>query len=202
MKKTFLLLALIVFSISLNAQKIIIKKGTTLIYDVGDGDYTFKVRFTEVGKTVSFNWEMTNKDSSKGSIVLTENALAKSKRYINYLKPGNLTLNMASTVILSKLNFTELQKKGQTKMSHYKTEKLVTWTNSKKDSDTLKRAVIINGKVTKIACLATYNIDEEDDAQCTILVTPNCNFPLITYMQLDFDIELKEVINYLPNKTK
>lgn len=194
MKKIILFFTILSLSTVTYAQKIQIQKGTNLIYEVGDNNYLFKVHFTEVSKTVSFTWEMTNKNMSKGTITISENALANCNKYVNYLRSGDLNLDDASSVIMSNINFKELLQKKETQMSHLKNENLVSWKLFENESQALHPEIKINGKLTPITLLVS---GYKDDGGIDYLVatTSDCNLHLIVYMDLGFTIKLKEVEN-------
>jgi hypothetical protein len=194
MKKTILFFVIVCICEVSNAQIIKIKNGTNLVYEVGDNNYLFKVHFTEVSKTVSFKWEMTNKNMSKGSITISENALANCKMYFNYLRSGELNLDDASSVIMSNINFTELLQKKETQMSHLNNGSFVNWKLFENESQALHPEIMINGKPTPITLLVSGYKDEAG-IDYLVATTSDCNLHLIVYMDLGFTIKLKAVEN-------
>jgi hypothetical protein len=192
MKKIILVFLGFCVVLTVYAQKITIKKGTILKYKINDVK-DFIITFTNVGKTVSFTWQrISDEDTTSGTVRINEKALATSRNYINsFADDSHLKLTDASTVILSKLNFTELLKKQKTRMSPGNYDPMQGFKNETKKMKGETVKITINGVLTEIKPLVAVKQSDESNF---IVSTKECNFPLILAMKLDFDINLEEVI--------
>ncbi len=116
MKKSFLLLVLLTlcgFCFSQVNLLTLIKPGTQLVYLVQSGEqqYYFMVKVKTVAPAVTFDWEMTEPASMKGSITHTATAMASATTMHNMFTPGDVTLDDNTiSVWLSKATFTNLRK--------------------------------------------------------------------------------------------
>ncbi|HNU87594.1 MAG TPA: hypothetical protein PKJ94_04870 [Ferruginibacter sp.] len=116
MKKPFLLLVLLaLYSFCFSQVNLVtlIKPGTQLVYLVQSGEqqYYFMVKVKTVAPAVTFDWEMTEPASMKGSITHTATAMASATTMHNMFTPGDVTLDDNTiSVWLSKATYTNLRK--------------------------------------------------------------------------------------------
>jgi hypothetical protein len=118
MKNICMLLILTGFlSLSVQAQEKFpeIKTGTVLTYQgIGDGYvYDFIVTITDLSKGVAFDWTLSDPFNKKGSIIISETALASTTKYYNHFLKEDKMQSDESALFMSDVNFKEILRKKQ-----------------------------------------------------------------------------------------
>ena len=159
-----------------------LKPGTTLIYEVNyyGNTYDFTVTLQELGKSVKFYYEMLNQ---WGNITISEEAMKNAIRQKNSFSGGDVELEDATTVFLSREVF-RLIKNGASVYINPGTG--LTYVDG---SNIVKKTVLIDGEAAEYGLVhfVCYDLSE-------YYVLDDDIFPLIISMVLDFSIELKEII--------
>ncbi|NVO02599.1 MAG: hypothetical protein HXX09_07820, partial [Bacteroidetes bacterium] len=184
----FLFFCFFLFSMSLIAQQQKIewiKKGAVLTYDVKyqETNYQFIIRIINLKPDVSFSWEMTEPQNSKGKVNMSKEALATALKQNNFFKSGELFLTDMTTVWVSKKVFSSLKKAKPILIDLLNEEANLKFV--KLD----KKTFLIDGVKTK-------NIEviyAETDLNQKYWILDSPDFPIILKMDLGWSIDLKSV---------
>lgn len=166
-------------------QSIAIKKGTRLTYQVNsDGnEYDFVVTFTEYSPNqIAFDWTMG--EESKGKVSMDKNSLNTAMKMQNYFSNGtNDKLSDKITVFFSKAMFDKMRNNDDLKIDTGNGEQAFNFHEPAIQAYAGKDAVNYTDAIS-VSDMSGYNkIMVQNDAAC----------PLILYMYLDFEIELRFV---------
>lgn len=198
MKKTFLLWAILATNMFVYAQELTsfsLTKGTKLIYNVeqGTNEYQFIMKITELGKGVSFDWEMTAPVNKTGSVTMTPDAMKSATALFNYFSGGATTLAKETSAFVSRDVYTKIEKNKKVTLSANGIngtpetfEVLGTNESEKNGSMYLEYTRPVN---EKDFTFQNY-ILENADGNKAIRVWKNAEFPLIIFMETNFKIYL------------
>lgn len=198
MKKTFLLWAILATNMFVYAQELTsfsLTKGTKLIYNVeqGTNEYQFIMNITELGKGVSFDWEMTAPVNKTGSVTITPDAMKSATALFNYFSGGTTTLAKETSAFVSRDAYTNIEKNKKVTLSANGIngtpetfEVLGTNESEKNGSIYLEYTRPVN---EKDFTFQNY-ILENADGNKAIRVWKNAEFPLIIFMETNFKIYL------------
>lgn len=173
-------------------------KGTKLTYDVEQGtkEYQFIMTITELGKTVSFDWEMTAPVNKSGSVKMTAEAMKSATVLFNYFSGGKTVLSEETSAFISREAYKSIDenksvtlsadgKKGTAELF----EVLNSTTSEKNGSIYIDFIKPVNGKDFTFES----HILENADGKKAIRVWKNAEFPLILFMETNFKIYLTSV---------
>lgn len=198
MKKAFLLLGILSINLFVTAQEVTsfsLTKGTKLIYNVeqGTNKYQFIMKITELGKGVSFDWEMTAPVNKTGSVTMTPDAMKSATALFNYFNGGTTTLAKETSAFVSRNAYTKIEKNKKVTLSANGIngtpetfEVLGTNESEKNGSIYLEYTRPVN---EKDFTFENY-ILENADGKNVIRVWKNAEFPLIIFMETNFKIYL------------
>lgn len=201
MKNFFLLCAVLAFSTIIFAQETTsfsLTKGTKLTYNVEQGtkEYQFIMKITELGESVSFDWEMTAPVNKSGSITMTADAMKNASALFNYFSGGKKTLTEETSAFLSREVYEILELSGQVALSvngkngtGEMFDVLKGMDSEKNGSMYLKFTKPVNGKDVTFD---TYILENANGSN-VIRVWKNEEFPLIIFMETDFKIYLTNI---------
>lgn len=211
--KHLLLLFTVFYTLTLSATENKLKQswitsGSELIYEVNAfGDvYDFVVYLDEVGDAISFDYYMTNDNATEGYISIPASAMADATSHMNYFSGGERTLEGQTTVFFSRGAFSDMVN-GKTITIDVGRGTLMTVRRQTPDEiqqmheELLADTYMPYGGiyyVDGVDVLETFFedhillVDVNTGAHVyTVLNDPD--FPLITYMNLGWEIELIEV---------
>lgn len=184
MKKLLLTGFICIFSIISYAQ-LSLNINDKFIYDVeaGGSNYNFTFKIKSLLPSFTFAWQMNNEDAGYGKVSITQAALATSKKMHNYFGSGDITLNNATSVVLSKAAYTDIIQKK--KVTLFDGDKKFVFENP----DETDFFYTINGeeKTTKAIYLSDAN-------QNDIIVLKNEAYPIILKMNIGWTIKLNTVL--------
>lgn len=84
--------------------------GSLLRYEVqAFGRYFFTMKLTQLEPIVKFEWDMSIRDDMNGTVTMSENAANKATKLHNFFEPGDVSLEDASCVWVSKEAFKKLK---------------------------------------------------------------------------------------------
>lgn len=141
---------------------------------------------------ITFHWQMGNPLNTSGEVYLTRQALEEANRYQNHFRNGEIAeLKEASSVFLSHKNWYEpgmnddrstLMNMTGTEMKFYKPMENAGYLPVK-----------MQGKTYQIP-VYRYNNSKDGTGNYNVYVQDEADVLLILKMNLDFEIELKEII--------
>lgn len=169
-----------------------IQKGDQLIYQVSangaEYDFVVTVNAESDEDGIDFNYEMTNRNNTKGHVMITADARKSATKYTNYFKGGELILTDASTVWLSEKNFSDMaQKKTIMQLDNGSPE-----TFFRSGEDEVNPEVKIKGAYKKLAGFQISNSADGEGTK-TMWVNDISSNSLILKMDLGWTIILKEI---------
>lgn len=166
-------------------QSIAIKKGTKLTYQVNSSgnEYYFVITFTEYSPNqIAFDWTMG--EESKGKVSMDKNSINAAMKMHNYFADGtNDKLSDKITVFFSKAMFDKMRNNDDLKMDTGNGEQAFNFHEPAIQAYSSNASFNYTDAIS-ITDMSGYNkIMVQNDAAC----------PLILYMNLDFEIELRFV---------
>lgn len=168
-----------------NKKTIVIKKGTKLTYNVNsnDNEYDFVVTFTEyTPNKIAFDWTMG--ETSKGKVTLDKNSINSAMTMHNYFSDGtNDNLSDKITVFFSKAMFDKVHNHDILTMDTGSGMKEYNYHDHTVQAYTNKVGV----NYTDVLTVTDMN------GYGKVMVQNDATNPLIMYMYLDFEIELRLV---------
>ncbi len=201
MKTITSLILMLAFSTMLFAQEkkaFSLTKGTTLTYEVEQGDksYQFIMKITELGKSVSFNWQMAAPINKSGSVTMTADAMNNATALFNYFSGGQTTLDDQTSTFISRDAYKKIVSNGTVMLA------------SGGANDTPESFDVLQGNhsdkngsyyltMSRPVNDENYIFDdyilENSDGSKVIRVWKNAEFPLIIFMETNFKIYLVSV---------
>lgn len=189
-----------------------LKPGTELIYNVlafGD-EYDFVVNLSEVGDQVSFDYYMTNDNNVAGSIIIPASDMANATSHMNYFSGGEKTLNGQTTVFFSRKAFEDIVAGKSVTIDVGMGSKVSVRKQTPEERDAMNEELLDLDAIGEgyMPYGGIYFIDREDisyqffedhivlvdeNGKHTYSVLNNPEFPLITFMDLGWTIELVDV---------
>lgn len=200
MKQILLLITLLSINFFATGQKanFTLTKGTKLTYEVEQGTkaYQFIMKITELGKTVSFDWEMTAPVNKSGSVKMTAEAMKSATALFNYFNGGQTILTEETSAFISRDAYTSIEETSSVTLSANGKngtgelfEALKSNSSEKSGSIYIDYIKPVNGKDFTFES----HILENADGKKAIRVWKNAEFPLIIYMETNFKIYLTSV---------
>ena len=187
---TILLLSTGMFFYNFNPGVKLVSKwpcsGNTLTYHLVNGDkqYDFIVSELVMDKNISFRWKMTEPANITGTVKMNKKALDKATNIVDeFSNMSALVMNNETTVWLSRKIYKNLKNQKPIDVKFDGKEETLTF----KGNETFK--VKVNDSVKEVNVLY---VESNNGHQLWIL--DNEINPLIIKMQLDFTIELVNVI--------
>lgn len=181
-------------SIALFAENPLFKPGQKLIYKVDGsfGTYEFSVKPAETKPDLVFDWYMTHESDMYGSVVIKKDALAKATKQKNTFTASadayrQDVLSDMTTVVISREVFKSLKAGKPTTMNTGSGDK----TFRMKETQSFTFEMDGAEKKEKVIYI------ESEDGSEKFWVMDN-ELPLILKMQLNFIIELQEVVTIEP----
>ncbi|MBK8951095.1 MAG: hypothetical protein IPM85_00815 [Chitinophagaceae bacterium] len=200
MKQFLFLITLLSINFFVTGQQtdLTLTKGTKLTYEVEQGTkaYQFIMKITELGKTVSFDWEMTAPINKSGSVKMTAEAMKSATALFNYFNDGQTVLAEETSAFISRDAYKSIEdNKSVTLSANGKNgaaelfEVLNSSTSEKSGSFYIDYIKPVNGKDLTFET----HILENADGKKAIRVWKNAEFPLIIFMETDFKIYLTSI---------
>lgn len=200
MKQILLLITLLSINFFATGQQanFTLTKGTKLTYEVEQGTkaYQFIMKITELGKTVSFDWEMTAPVNKSGSIKMTAEAMKSATALFNYFNGGQTILTEETSAFISRDAYKSIEETSSVTLS----------ANGKNGTSELFEALKSNSSERNGSIYIDYikpvngkdftfesHILENADGKKTIRVWKNAEFPLILFMETNFKIYLTNI---------
>ncbi|MBK6936627.1 MAG: hypothetical protein IPH18_06875 [Chitinophagaceae bacterium] len=154
------------------------------------------MKITELGKTVSFDWEMTAPINKSGSVKMTAEAMKSATALFNYFNDGQTVLAEETSAFISRDAYKSIEdNKSVTLSANGKNgaaelfEVLNSSTSEKSGSFYIDYIKPVNGKDLTFET----HILENADGKKAIRVWKNAEFPLIIFMETDFKIYLTSI---------
>jgi hypothetical protein len=175
-------------------QNLEIREGTKLIYSVNtqDENYEFIVQILQMEPDRIFAYSMTNSTQTTGKVSIKKKAIESANKQINYFNGGNLVLDDASTIWLSKQNFHDLLTFGSTELVYDDGYKSIL-SSSGESIFSVKIGESIYDIPVFIAGERVTNADNLPFKKSYLLLNDRSN-PLIISMDLGWKVKLKEII--------
>lgn len=200
MKQILLLITLLSTNFFATGQQanFTLTKGTKLTYEVEQGTkaYQFIMKITELGKTVSFDWEMTAPVNKSGSVKMTAEAMKSATALFNYFNGGQTILTEETSAFISRDAYKSIEETSSVTLS----------ANGKNGTSELFEALKSNSSERNGSIYIDYikpvngkdftfesHILENADGKKTIRVWKNAEFPLILFMETNFKIYLTNI---------
>lgn len=200
MKQILLLITLLSINFFATGQQanFTLTKGTKLTYEVEQGTkaYQFIMKITELGKTVSFDWEMTAPVNKSGSVKMTAEAMKSATALFNYFNGGQTILTEETSAFISRDAYKSIEETSSVTLSANGKngtgelfEALKSNSSEKNGSIYIDYIKPVNGKDFTFES----HILENADGKKTIRVWKNAEFPLILFMETNFKIYLTNI---------
>lgn len=175
--------------------------GSTLTYKVNfkESQYDFIVKIKDIGEAVLFDYQMTNAQKTSGSIAIPGSAMENAVKQMNYFSGGYKLLTDETTVFFSRQSFIDVASGNTVTLSVGEDEFIsVRRYREGTKGDNADRAYAegenppgttytLNGEESTAGHMLFYN-DETGEHAYTVAMDKK--FPLITYMNLGWTIEL------------
>lgn len=185
------------------AVKFSVKKGSVLTYEVKAGKdiYNFIITVNSAlpDSSLEFSYTMGAPANKNGIVMISENALNTSHKLVNFFGGGEMKLEDATTIWISKQVFHEAIEAGGGFATDilFDNDKVAThFAMIVPDEEEYK----INGKMMKIKTVqmteTKFNeTTQELDYGKMVGVLDNSRNPLILFLSIGFEVQLKEAKN-------
>ncbi len=175
----------------LNGSTLLNFENTTYVYEVDyyGIKYDFIVTVKSLSDGITFDYEMTNAAKTKGTIIMTKEALENAVNQYNHFQGGEKKLTDATTVWVSKKVFNDLVEKGEAVISPDGGKTMVTIGGATPLHDFTMHNAKSDEKMDDISHIYA----ESEDGKIKYRIHMSEYHPLILKMDLGWTITLKEL---------
>lgn len=168
----------------------IIKKGTTLVYDVnyGGSRYEFTMVVKDQASAYSFDWSISAPINKKGSVTINKDAVQNATCLYNYFSNGEAGMGDQCCIMLSKKMFEAFKKNSSVEiLTDKKNNEVSVFGNPYDHTQTFGYN---NNFSNEFDCRTVTNGDTYQ-----ITYVNDADFPLIIEMNVGWSIKLRNIFN-------
>ena len=198
--KNLILILLLITVVPLRAQ-FELQPGTILTYEVTNGatTYDFVVTVVQLEPELKLKYEMGAPANINGTVSMTDEALQNATRQVTWFGGGEMVLNDATTIFMSRKNYEEAFVGGnyfETSISFDDDPTVYDFQETIEGTYEAR----VNGELMKFdsrhATAYTFNPEtEEVDYGPAIFTVADPEYPLIVWLYKGFTVKLIEVEN-------